>query len=546
MNKHLLLSLLTVLTALAAGAYDFEYDGVCYSIISESEQTCEVANNPYSKYSGEIHVQPYLNHNGKVYTCTRVAGWAFDRCHDLTSVTLPETILEIGQCAFVSCDALTHCYIPPKTQTVGENAFKDCKSLPDATIPASVTSLGSGVFMNCSSLELVQWSTKATAIPDYAFYGCNSLYAFRFQPWVTSIGMEAFANTKLAGIVLPYGMQSVGVRAFWDCTAPIVVIPSSVTSIDSEAFGNCGSITHLYCNMPVPPAMNFNGVPSDAKLYVPTGKVHQYRAATGWNQRGTNVDGGAYDINVSTIVGYDRNACYHASIISNEPVTVDGVTYDGTAKYVFHPNVVTATTMPAAEPFVTDNMCKSGKRYLITQVGDSTFCSSSQSITTIDLSRCTAVTRLGAHAFWLSNAKVIKLPAGITEFGSWSLYRIYGLTDLYVRDTVPPAVPSGTFYLYDIMHTTLHVPTQEAVEAYKAADYWKYFYSVVTSDLRGDVNADDAVDTGDLSALIDHLLNGGTVNTGNADCDNSGTIDPADISALIDYLLNGTWGDEQQ
>ena len=59
--------------------------------------------------------------------------------------------------------------------------------------------------------------------------------------------------------------------------------------------------------------------------------------------------------------------------------------------------------------------------------------------------------------------------------------------------------------------------------------------------LRGDVDGNGSVDPADISALIDYLLNGRSINLINANCDGDGSVEPADISALINYLLNGTW-----
>ena len=56
---------------------------------------------------------------------------------------------------------------------------------------------------------------------------------------------------------------------------------------------------------------------------------------------------------------------------------------------------------------------------------------------------------------------------------------------------------------------------------------------------RGDANDDGSVNPADISALINHLLNGAAVNEFAADVDLDGTISPADISTLINYLLNG-------
>ena len=65
--------------------------------------------------------------------------------------------------------------------------------------------------------------------------------------------------------------------------------------------------------------------------------------------------------------------------------------------------------------------------------------------------------------------------------------------------------------------------------------------------IRGDVDNDGAVTIGDISALIDFVLNGSypDVTNESADCDLDGVISIGDISSLIDFLLNGIWpGDE--
>ena len=60
--------------------------------------------------------------------------------------------------------------------------------------------------------------------------------------------------------------------------------------------------------------------------------------------------------------------------------------------------------------------------------------------------------------------------------------------------------------------------------------------------LRGDVNNDGDVNIGDVTTLIDYLLNSATeINAANADCTLEGDINIGDVTALIDYLLSNTW-----
>ena len=59
--------------------------------------------------------------------------------------------------------------------------------------------------------------------------------------------------------------------------------------------------------------------------------------------------------------------------------------------------------------------------------------------------------------------------------------------------------------------------------------------------IRGDVNGDGSVNISDVTALIDLLLGGGTINNPAADCNNDTNVTISDVTALIDYLLSGTW-----
>ena len=63
----------------------------------------------------------------------------------------------------------------------------------------------------------------------------------------------------------------------------------------------------------------------------------------------------------------------------------------------------------------------------------------------------------------------------------------------------------------------------------------------LTASTRGDVNGDGSVTISDVTALIDLLLGGGTINNPAADCNGDTNVTISDVTALIDYLLGGSW-----
>ncbi len=77
----------------------------------------------------------------------------------------------------------------------------------------------------------------------------------------------------------------------------------------------------------------------------------------------------------------------------------------------------------------------------------------------------------------------------------------------------------------------------DAIQA-KGSPFYTLNFPAAPQYIIGDADDDGDVDPGDISALIDYLLNGMAVNELAADVDQDGSISPGDISALIDLLLN--------
>ena len=77
------------------------------------------------------------------------------------SVTIPNSVTEIGTSAFESCTGLTSITIPNSVTVIGPSAFKSCTQLTSLTIPVSVKEIGEFAFDNCAGLTevTVEWET---------------------------------------------------------------------------------------------------------------------------------------------------------------------------------------------------------------------------------------------------------------------------------------------------------------------------------------------------------------------------------------------------
>ena len=214
---------------------------------------------------------------------SRIGNRAFQYCHSLTSVTLPDSVTAIGDYAFASCDSLTAVTIPDSVTRIGANPFGYCSKLTEIrvsplhpalavvdgvlfsradkrlvcfpcafaakhyVIPRSVKVIGNSAFASCDSLTSVTLPDSVTAIGNSAFYRCSSLTSITIPDSVTAIGDHAFSwCSNLTSITLPDSVTSIGDHAFYGCTGlTAITLPDSVTDIGANPFERCSNLTEI-------------------------------------------------------------------------------------------------------------------------------------------------------------------------------------------------------------------------------------------------------------------------------------------------------------
>lgn len=199
---------------------------------------------------------------------TKIDNSAFYECNNLTSITLPNGIVSIGEQAFYNCSNLTQFTIPDSVTSIGDYAFTGCGMLENITIPNSITTMGNFVFVNCSSLTNVFYEGN---IEDWCngpvtgsafFLSSNSNHFYlknNAKEWeeVTSITIpdtittiktsQFYGFNNVLSIVLSDSIKSIGTYAFYDCSSlTSMIIPESVTSIAADAFHSCYRLVEIY------------------------------------------------------------------------------------------------------------------------------------------------------------------------------------------------------------------------------------------------------------------------------------------------------------
>lgn len=83
----------------------------------------------------------------------------FANGNEITDLVIPNSV-SIAEKAFERCDGLASVTIPDTVREIGDLAFSGCSGLTSVTIPDSVKSIGWGGFYKCSSLRIILVANK--------------------------------------------------------------------------------------------------------------------------------------------------------------------------------------------------------------------------------------------------------------------------------------------------------------------------------------------------------------------------------------------------
>ena len=136
-----------------------------------------------SSTSGTTETTYYIPSSLKFVTVTggNILYGAFNGCKGLTSITIPDSVTNIGNSAFSWCTGLTSVTIGNGVTSIGAEAFVGCSRLTSITIPDSVTSIGDSAFQFCSGLTSITIPDSVTSVGNGAFYGCTGLTSIAFN-----------------------------------------------------------------------------------------------------------------------------------------------------------------------------------------------------------------------------------------------------------------------------------------------------------------------------------------------------------------------------
>lgn len=322
-------------------------------------------------------------------TCLNVSAisdFAFCYNEDLTSVTIPDSVIEIGKGAFEGCEKLNDIIGGKNVITIGDDAFSDCINLKDISMFSSVVYIGGSTFAN-SGVEKVTLPNTVLECKIAAFEDCNNLTEFEFSGFFNKIPIACFRGCpQLERCIINYTCKSIESNAFLRCgNLKQVYIPCSVTNISTDAFPTEIS---LFCEKDAP------AVSADISNTI----YPNYEIVNG------------ILLNYQSDLGYDYLGANNKRVIEvpNAAREIDD--------YIFCNNKK------------IDNVILSDYTKVI---GDRSFMDCSVS----DITMPSEMTSIGDSAFNRTKIKTMHIPTGITKIGDFFMHGT-PVQNVYIPDTV--------------------------------------------------------------------------------------------------------------
>ena len=176
---------------------------------------------------------------------TELKSGAFQKCANLTSIIIPESITVIPDACFLDCNKLSNIILHDKISTLGSRAFLGC-NFTSIDLPDILTSIGMSCFDSCKKLSDVTIPNSVKTIGQYAFQICSGLSSITLSSSIEIIDQGTFYGSGLTSITIPSSVTAIGNTAFFSCpNLTSVTIQSISISIGTSAFANCTRLSIL-------------------------------------------------------------------------------------------------------------------------------------------------------------------------------------------------------------------------------------------------------------------------------------------------------------
>lgn len=454
--------------------------GQLYYHIKSADGSAWVTMAPGERYTGDIVIPDSVTFNAVTYPVKGIESDAFNSCVEITSVSMGNTVQQIGASAFSNCRSMVAISLSKKLTSIGVSAFDHCTSLRSVTLTAPLKKISNETFYGCSALVSVAIPVGLRSIGDMAFHGCSNLASIALPSTVVEVGENAFQDcVSLSSVTLSSNMVTIAPYMFAGCTGlKTMSFPNQVRYIRESAFEGCRALASVKISYGV------NDIASRAFADCVSLSTFTIPAST------------------RTIANnaFAGSGIRHLQFI--ETTSTLNIYYSDDAVPLRPDSLLLGR--PLAGNVYEPHLGVVSSRYLM----------ANDSLTYMEIN------------------KLFDGPAHPGMFPN-SISRIW-------CNKTEPAMLS-LFYFRTYLDCEVIVPNGR-LNAYKAAKGWKYFFNLHEefTGIEGDLNKDGLVNVTDVTALINEILAGTIDNENLADLNGDGVVNVTDVTALITLILLNT------
>jgi len=443
----------------------FTSDGINYEVTSPT--TVAVGNN--TSATGVVVIPAAVTTACGTYSVTSISDYAFLQCSTLTSITIPNSVTNIGQAAF-ALTGLTSVTIPNSVTNIDQYAFGYCSNLTSVTCNASVPiAIDASVFEGVNQIGCILsvpagavavyqaaaiWQDFGLVVSNPTFNNTTTISVCNSYTWLvnnqtyTTSGTYYYASTndstnytvETLALTIQSNFTSDGIN--YVVTSPttvavginasatgVVVIPPAVTTecgtyavtnIGEKAFKNCSGLS----SVTIPNSVTSIG-------------INAFAYCTGLTS-----------VTIpNSVTSIDDNAFQECSGLTSVTIP-NSVTSLG--QYAFYScSGLTSATLPNAITSISSGVFSN-----CTQLPSISIPNSVTSISEYAFSDCygltsvaigNSVTSIGDYAFrQCSGLTSITIPNTVTSIGNSAFFSCTGLTSITIGNSVT-SIGNGAF-----------------------------------------------------------------------------------------------------
>lgn len=459
------------LDGLTDGSYNSSKPAYYKFKVNEDGNTCTLVSAQFQN-SGVLPQQYRKNINivipatAEGLTVTAIGSSVFSSCSNVKSITIPETVKEIGNNSFKGCcDLVTldlggvekignGCFSHPSStyQTalksvdlsnvkyIGNNSFLNFPNLTSVELSPELESLGTGCFQGCPKVELEFPEDSRYAVIDNIVYECNGTGADK-QP-VSLLMLQP--NFNGSDITLPATVTSIATRAFEDNTNLRTINLGNVQTVGNYTFMNCKNLTTVMGSE--------NIVNLGSSAFSGCTSLNSFSIGTGCTADAASIAKALEGCTgLQSFVVEEGNPNCRAE---------DGVLFnkEGTTLVSYMCDNKTEYSVPAG----------------VTTIANGAFNNVGSTLT--DLTIGNDVTNIGSELFLRNGASSLEhltLGSEVESIGNMAFYYCANIRTVACDALTPPTIPSQWVFSYNTCNNAELIVPEEATDAYMNANGWK-------------------------------------------------------------------------